>query len=407
MSKFAKKITVIASILFAIGLSFCAGLYMNSEQVIADDKLFNLTNRNSEISAKLDFAVFWKVWDIISKNHVSSGTASSTPDQEKIYWAIKGLVASLKDPYSEFMPPEKRKEFDQELSGSLDGIGIEVGVRNGVLTVVTPIKNSPADKAGIRAEDVIFEINGVESSTLSVSEAVSKIRGKKGTKVELTLKRKGTDKDIKVSIIRDTIMVPTLEAKVLKDGVFMIRLNEFNGLSAGLFEKAMNEFYSSGYKKLILDLRNNPGGYLEASVSMASHFIPAGKVIVKEDYGTKKEAVYHRSKGFNAFPKNKKMVVLINGGSASASEILAGALSDYGVATLVGEKSFGKGSVQELISLPGDSSLKLTVATWWTPNNKSINKEGLVPSFVVKPTDDDIKKGKDVQLNKAIEILKK
>jgi carboxyl-terminal processing protease len=405
MKKMGRKISLVSAIVLMIGAAFCAGLYMNSQRVTANDFPANLFNKESELTAKYDFGTFWKVWEL-TQRHISYGTASSTPDQEKIYGAIKGLVASLDDPYSEFMPPERSEQFEEELSGSLEGIGVVVGIRENALTAISPLKDSPADKAGVRAGDIIFKIDGVESVSLSVTEAVKKIKGPKGTKVVLTLIREGKKEPVEVSIVRDVIKVPTLETSVLPGGVFVIKLYEFNAVSTNLFAEAMKEFYQKDYKKLVLDLRNNPGGYLGAAVDMASYFLPSGKVIVTEDYGLKKQPLIHRSKGLGLFDKKKKMAVLVNGGSASASEILAGALQDYGIATLVGEKSFGKGSVQELIPITDDTSLKLTIARWTTPNGHQINHEGLTPTFVIKITEEDFEKGKDPQMDKAVQFLK-
>lgn len=406
MNKISKKITTISAILVIIAVSFFAGLHTNYERVNALDWAPNVVNKDSEISAKLDFSTFWKVWEIMNKKHVLSGTASSTPDQEKIYGAIQGLVDSLGDPYSEFMPPDRSNQFDEELAGSIEGIGVVVGIRNKLLTVISPVKDSPADKAGIRAEDVILKINDEDATSMTVSEAVKRIKGKKGTSVKLTVGRKDTAALIDFTINRDTIIIPTLEKKVLPGKVFVITLNEFNAVSSDLFKDAMVEFYDGGYKKLILDLRNNPGGYLEAAVNMASFFVPEGKSVVTEDYGNKRPSQIHRSKGFATFGNNKKMAVLINAGSASASEILAGALQDYGIAVLVGEKSFGKGSIQELIPITKDTQVKITVGYWLTPNGRSISKEGLNPNFTVEPTEEQIKNGKDVQFDKALELVK-
>lgn len=393
-----KNASVLIGLFTLVLVSFTAGMFVKYEFAGATE-FFGI---NKSESKTVDLTEFWKVWNIISKNYVYSGTASSTPDQEKIDGAIKGLVASLNDPYSEYLPKEEKESFEEELSGSLEGIGIVVGIRGEVLTVISPIKGSPAERAGIKAEDIIYKINNEESASLSVTEAVKKIKGKKGTSVEITVLRKDVKEPITMTIVRDVIMVPTLEAEEVSKGVFKITLHEFNGISANLFKDAMETFYKKGYKKLILDLRNNPGGYLDAAVEMASQFIPAGKVIVTQDYGNKKAPVIYRSRGYNTFGNNQELVVLINAGSASASEILAGALSDYGIATLVGQKSFGKGSVQELIPVTKDTSVKLTIAKWLTPSGQNISHGGLTPRFIVE-TDS---KEADPELKKALQILK-
>lgn len=400
---FGKKISVIAGILTVVGISFGAGLYVNYERATASD--ITVTG-GLGAAPRPDLGIFWKVWDVMEKKHITSGTKDAVTAEKKLEGAIQGLVGSLNDPYSEFLAKEEKAELESELSGNIEGIGATIGVRNDFLTIIAPLKGSPAEKAGLRAGDVVYKINGEESASLKVNEAVKKIRGKKGTKVEITVVRKDVKEPIVFSVTRDMIVVPTLETEVLEGKVFKITLYEFNALSASMFKDAMQKFKDGGYQKLILDLRNNPGGYLDSAVDIASYFIPAGKIVVSEDYGTKRPKSEHRSKGFDAlFGANKKMVVLINNGSASASEILAGALADYNVATLVGETSFGKGSVQELIPLTKELGLKLTVAYWYTPKNKSISKGGLTPEYIVKPTEEDLKSKNDPQQKKALQIL--
>lgn len=403
MKPMLRKFLLISGAVFLVAVSFCAGLFVNAE---GGNFSFRLdSNDKSNKLESIDLTSFWKVWDIVDSRYVDGVTASTTVNQNKMYGAIKGLVESLNDPYSEFFTPEENKQFNDELSGSLEGVGMTVGVRNKLLTVISPIKGSPSDRAGVLPGDIILKIDDKDAINLKIDEAIKLIRGKKGTVVKLTLGREGRSEPVIVSIERDVISIPTIDTKKLPGGVFMISLYEFNASSASLFRNAMKEFYSSGSNKLILDLRNNPGGFLDSAVDVASWFIGSGKTIVTEDYGNKRESVVHRSKGYNVFSPNMKMVILINGGSASASEIVAGALSEYGVATLVGEKSFGKGSVQELLPVTSDTSIKITVAKWLTPKGKSISKEGLNPDFEVKMTEDDMTKSLDPQLDKAKDIV--
>ena len=242
---------------------------------------------------------------------------------------------------------------------------------------------------------------------MAVDAAVKLIRGEKGTSVKLLIVRNGDVKPIEISVVRDTINIPTIDTKLRSDGIFIISLYSFSENSPSLFTKALREFVISGSDKLILDLRGNPGGYLEASVDMASWFLPTGKVIVREDFGKKQKEEVYRSKGYDIFSDKLKMVILINRGSASASEILTGALSEHGKATVVGERSFGKGSVQELVNITNDTSLKITIARWLTPNGKSISEEGITPTYVATSSEKDLKDGRDVQLEKAVEILLK
>jgi carboxyl-terminal processing protease len=255
-------------------------------------------------------------------------------------------------------------------------------------------------------------------------QAIKIIRGPKGTTVKFLIERKGREEPFEIKIVRDTIQIPTLDTEykqglatnstdpnpsgLREDGIFVIKLYNFSQPSPVLFQNALRQFAESGSHKLILDLRGNPGGYLEAAVDMASWFLPAGKVVVRENYGAKKAETLHRSRGYNAFENyNLKMIILVNGGSASASEILAGALKEYGIAKLVGTKTFGKGSVQELIKITPDTSLKVTIAKWLTPMGQSLSEGGLIPDYIVELTEKDYKAGKDPQLNKAVEVLNK
>jgi carboxyl-terminal processing protease len=284
---------------------------------------------------------------------------------------------------------------------------MEMGIKAGVLTVITPLKGSPAEKAGIRSGDKVIQIQGKITTDYTIDQAVKLIRGKKGTEVTLVVVREGVTNPIEIKIVRDVINLPTIDTKVdQKNGIFTIKLYSFSAQSASLFRNALRDFVNSKQNKLILDLRGNPGGFLDAAVDMASWFLPPGKIIVTEDYGKGKTQVFEKSKGYNIFNDSLKMVILIDGGSASASEILAGALSEYGKAKLVGTKSFGKGSVQEYIKLNNETALKVTVARWMTPNGKSISEEGLVPDVEVKMTAEDVTAGRDPQMDKAIELLK-
>jgi carboxyl-terminal processing protease len=283
---------------------------------------------------------------------------------------------------------------------------MEVGIQDEVLTVVSPLKNSPAQEAGIEKGDIIFSIDGKESLDMKVEEAVSLIRGPKGTVVNLKLLRKGVEKPIDVSVTRDKIIVPTLETEVIGD-VFVIRLYNFGANARVEFKTAIEQFAKSNKEKLILDMRGNPGGYLEAAVDISSWFLPAGKTVVTEDFKNGKEQKVFRSKGYVLLEKNPNMIVLIDEGSASASEIVAGALSEHGVAKMVGVKSFGKGSVQELVEITPETALKVTIARWLTPKGTSISAGGLTPDVEVKLDTELFKKeNKDTQLQKAIELLK-
>jgi carboxyl-terminal processing protease len=308
-----------------------------------------------------------------------------------------------------YFPPVETKKFQDEISGQIEGVGMQVDIKDGVLTVVSPVKDTPAYRAGIKAGDKILKIDNTYTDKLSVEDAVKIIRGKKGTYVKLIIMRSGVKDPMEFNVIRDFINLPTVETE-LKDGVFVIHLYTFSAISPNLFRDAIREFWESGNDKLIIDLRGNPGGYLEAAQDIASWFLPVGDLVVKEAFKKESSDQIFRSRGYNVFDGKKlKLAVLIDGGSASASEILAGALRDHGVATLVGTRSFGKGSVQELFDITDSpkTSIKITIAKWLTPNGISISHEGLKPDVEVKLDEEAYKKDKtDTQLLKAIEILK-
>lgn len=369
----------------------------------------------------VDLTPVWTAWKIIDDRYVPGntriGTTSTTSatstngftdPQKRVWGLIQGLAASLEDPYTVFLPPTEAEIFEADISGSFEGVGMEIANRDGVLTVVSPLKGTPAYRAGIKASDRITEIDGVSTRGLDVNAAVQRIRGPRGTTVTFTIYREGETAPLTIEVTRDVINVPTINTEKRDDGIFVISLYNFYAGSPKLFADALQEFINSGYSKLIIDLRGNPGGYLEAAVDIASWFVPSGKAIVTEDYGAKQPSVAHRSRGYNVFgSKQPKVIILVDKGSASASEILAGALRYYGVGKMVGTNTFGKGSVQELVNITPETSLKITVARWLGPDDKQIPVEGLEPDVKVEPTQENIKAGKDVQLEKAIEMLNK
>lgn len=386
-------------------------------------KVSALSNKELSKPADVDFSAFWRAWNTIDEKYVptrKSTTTLAVTDQDKVWGAIQGLTNSLDDPYTVFFPPEEAKMFESEISGTFEGVGMEVGIKDHVLTVIAPLKNTPAERAGVQAGDKILKIDDTLTDGMSTDVAVRNIRGKGGTEVRLTLSRAGRNAPFEIKIIRETINVPVISTEIRNadgskspdktvglrdDGVFVIKLYSFTSQSPGLFRDALREFVLSGSNKLLLDLRANPGGYLEAAVDMASWFLPAGKVVVKEGYAKDGDEKLYRSRGYNIFNKNLKMVILVNGGSASASEILSGALREYNIAKLVGAKTFGKGSVQELVPITPETSLKVTIARWLTPSGKSISEEGLTPDYAVELTQDDLAKGRDPQMDKAVQVL--
>ncbi len=352
-----------------------------------------------------NLADFWKVWNVLNSRFVQTHASSTIPDNKgKMWGAIVGLTASYGDPYTVFFPPKEAKEFQEDVSGNFSGVGMEIGVnKDKILTVIAPLKGTPAMQAGIRSGDLILAIDGKSTEGLSTDEAVTKIRGPKGSTVTFTIARDGKPLEIKVT--RDTIQVPTIENSYdAKTGVYYIALYQFTESSGAQFKAAFQEFQKSGSKKLIVDLRGNPGGYLDQAAYIAGFFLPKGGAVVTEDYKGKRENIVHRSPGQGGLPEGTKIAVLIDQGSASASEILAGALQDNDKATLIGTRSFGKGSVQELVDVDG-GSLKITVARWLTPKGRSISDGGLTADIKVERTQADFTAGKDPQKDRAVEFL--
>ncbi len=382
--------------------TFLLGVYVGFENRPGSQKVIGLINKeNAAIADTADFEPFWKAWALVNEKFPG---AEKITTKEHVYGAIKGLLASFGDPYTTFFTPEESKIFESEIAGEFGGVGMEMGQKDDMLTVIAPLKDTPAYRAGIMAGDKIIKINDQISTDMSTDKAVDLIRGEPGTTVSLTIAREGLTEPKVFTLTRAKIAIPTVDTEKYPDkGVFVIKLYSFTAQSPALFQNALKTFADTGYTKLVLDLRNNPGGYLDAAVSMASWFLPEGTVVVKEIGKTDKDVTLHKSRGPGIFNGKIKMVVLVNKGSASASEILAGALSEHGVATLMGTQTFGKGSVQELLKLTSDTSLKVTVAKWYTPNGISISESGLTPKVKLDQNKDPLK---DVQLEQAVNFLK-
>ncbi len=390
-------------------LAFIVGAYVGYEHGPVVEKVTQLSGKDDIGTVPTaDFSPFWKAWLILNDKFVGSAATTTPPvsDQERVWGAIQGMVASLGDPYSVFMPPAEASIFEENIQGNFGGVGMEIGVRDGLPTVIAPLKGTPAERAGILAGDKIISVGGTTTIEMPIDKVINLIRGEVNTAVVLTLLRKEKEDPFDLTVVRDVITIPTISSELRDDGTFSIALYSFTASSPELFRAALRDFVVSGSNKLILDLRNNPGGFLDAAVDMASWFLPGGAVVVSEDFGDKRESVVYRSKGYDIFDDRfgLKMAILINQGSASASEILAGALAEHGKATLIGVQSFGKGSVQELVPVTADTSLKVTVAHWKTPEGKSISAGGLKPTIEVRADPDDLK-GNDTQLKRAVQFL--
>ncbi len=399
-----KQIQNLLGAICVIVFVFLIGLYVGYNNKLWVERVIGIENKNTppQIGNDADFEPFWKVWSIINDKYPHP---EETSNQDRIWGAIEGLTSSLNDPYTEFFPPQESKQFMEQINGEFSGVGMEVGMKDNILTVIAPLKGSPADKAGIKPGDKILKIDSKVTTDMKVDEAVKLIKGKPGTKITLTLYRQGNDQSFDVSLTREVITIPTIESVVRNDGIQILNIYNFGTGVTDEFKKEITSFNASGRKKLIIDLRNNPGGFLDAAVEIASYFLPQGDVIVKEDYGNNRDQDIYRSKGYNSVNSDVKIVILVDGGSASASEILAGALSEHKRATLVGEQTYGKGSVQELVPITDNTSLKVTVAKWLTPNGVSISLKGLTPDIKVSITKDDVANKHDPQLERAVSYL--
>lgn len=401
---------LLAVIVITGGSSFYYGYLKGIERpnVTLIKGVANLEN-GKETSA--DFGLFWDAWKVLKDKYVD---AKNVSDQDMVYGAISGMLASTGDEYSIFMPPKEADDFSQEISGEFGGIGAEIGLRKEQLVVVAPLKHTPAERAGLKAGDAIIKIEGESTAGISTEDAVKKIRGPKGTMVTLTLFREGWLETKDFTITRDAIQIPTLDWSMLNDAgkedingkILYIQLYNFYEKAPLLFYEAIAKSIGNRPKGIVLDLRNNPGGYLDASVNIAGWFLEKGSVVVTEQFKSEENGHTNFTAAGLPILKDIPTVVLINQGSASASEILAGALRDNRNIKLVGKKSFGKGSVQELIPLKDEAMVKITVAHWLTPNGTLIDKNGLTPDVEIAISDEDITAGKDPQLEKAVETLK-
>ena len=401
------KAAILATVLVAV-FGFGAGFFAGHSALVQGGVL------SDSAPPGVDLGPLWKAWNILDDNFVPDAVSTSTPlatttaelNQQKVYGMISGLASSLNDPYTFFLPPVQNSQFAEDMSGAFEGVGMEIDVKDGMLTVVSPLKNTPSERAGMKAGDAILKIDGVSTEGMDVTTAVKRIRGPKGTVVALTVFRSGWNDSRIIEITRDVINIPIVNTTAREDGIFVIQVATFTANAPDLFRDALREFVKSGNTKLILDLRGNPGGYLDGAVNMGSWFLPLGAVIVTEDYAGHVPNVVHRSLGYDIFNDNLKMVVLVDKGSASASEILASALRAHGIAKIVGTNTFGKGVVQELFPITDDTSIKVTVARWLTPDGKQIPHDGIVPDVMSTTTEELIKEKKDVQMEKAVEVVK-
>lgn len=400
-------ITVVFTTLFFSLAFLFIGFFLGKESIdeqfsVSDvKKSSGIINRNYS-DKNVDFTLFWEVWDKLEEKYVDHDQLDS---QKMMYGAIDGMLRSTGDPYTVFLNAEQMSSLEEELSGDFEGIGAEIGIKDEILTIVAPLEDSPAMKSGLMAGDKIVKINGEDTSGISVFDAVKKIKGKKGTEVVLNIYRKGEDDTRDVSVIRDKINVKSVKLEFV-DNVAHVKLMQFGDHTTAELQKAIRDIQKTeNVKGIVLDMRNNSGGYLGTAVEVSSKFLKNDLVVVSQKDAERKETKLY-SDGYAPFI-NIPVVVLINEGSASASEIVAGALRDNREdVVLVGKKSFGKGSVQELIPTKGKTAAKITIAKWFTPNGDGINEKGIEPDFDVDYSIEDYKNDRDPQLDRAVEVVK-
>lgn len=395
-----------ALLLFGTGYKYAEWKYTSNEKNVLTSTFFNTDNKRA--TDRIDFALFWEAWSTLEKKFINK---DSIDPQKMFYGAIRGMVASLDDPYTFFLTPEENEQSKADLGGTFEGIGAQLGLKNNRIIVIAPLNDSPAEKAGLRTGDYIIKVDGSPTEQWTLFEAVSKIRGPGGSEVVLTVER--NQKELEISIIRQEILVPSVEVEFIASGeanIAYTTLSQFGDNTDREWIEAVKEITNQNRKTkldgMILDLRDNPGGYLDSSVFVASEFLGKGELVVKQESSveTTRNYTVERSGALRSIP----LVVLINEGSASASEILAGALRDHARATLVGMKSFGKGSVQEALDLDKGAGLHVTIAKWILPNGDWINGTGIEPDIQIENIEDvenTLTDDEDLQKKEAISIL--
>jgi len=345
----------------------------------------------------VDFSLFWEAW-----NKLKQKSVIDVNEKDMINGAISGLLSSTNDPYTVFLSQKDNQRFKEDIQGEFNGIGVEITQKNNLPTIVAPLSDSPAEKAGLKAGDIILEVDGAKTTEIGFDETINKIRGKDGTTVKLKIARESSGDPLDFTVTRSKIVVKSVEwskKNIKEKDISYIKIRQFGDDTSALFREASKDAATNKNKLMVIDLRNNPGGYLETAVDIASYFIPDGVVLTEKGKNDQKKdyvAVGHSTL------KDFKVMILTNEGSASASEILAGALRDRKNSQLIGDKTFGKGSVQELIDLSDGSAVKITIAKWFTPKGQQINGEGLSPDIKIS---DDAKTDKDEQLDEALKII--
>lgn len=380
-------------------LSGAAALLLSIGWAYGQGKLswHGFNSEKSDTAQSIDYSSLDEVYKTLKSRYDGKLDSEAVMDGLK-----KGLAQATGDPYTEYLTPEEAKEFDEGLSGSFTGIGAELGKEDDNIIIVSPISGFPAEQAGLKPKDIIVAINDETVNDISLSEAVKRIRGPKDTTVKLKVVRDGKPLDFEIK--RDNITIPSVESKILEGNIGYLKISRFAEDTSSLSKKAAQEFKQAGVKGVILDVRGDPGGLLDTAVDVSSLWLPSGDTVLQEKRDNVVIKTY-KSTG-NDILEGIPTVVLIDEGSASASEIVAGALKDNGAATLMGAKTFGKGSVQQLERLPGGGVLKVTIARWYTPNGRNIDKEGIEPDQAVKISDEEAEAKKDPQKDAAINYIK-
>jgi len=395
------RIVKFIAVIVILGMVFNFGVLYGQKKIsLPLPSPVKIINQNSGKPQNLDFSLFWDTWKLLEQKY-----AGKTDETAMFYGAVKGMVASVGDPYTVFMDPAETKNFADELSGTFDGIGAEIGMKKNIVTVIAPLPGSPAQIAGLKALDKILKINDAVTADMTIDEAVSAIRGPKGTIVALTILRGSETATREIKITRDTIIIKSVELKIdasAPQKVAVLKISQFGADTFDNVNVAADEILKNDAKGIVLDMRNNPGGFLDSAVNIAGLFIPEGRIVTTKSSNNSKENYTTNGNGKLA---KLPIVVLVNEGTASAAEILAGALRDDRQIKLIGEKTFGKGSVQEVENLKDNSSLKVTIAEWLTPSGKNINKEGLAPDIEIKLSQADFDANKDPQMDEALKII--
>lgn len=394
-----KRFIVIAVVLLCLDIIFIFGYWSGQKGNTSALVPSEIAKLSAKKTSNADFSTFWEAW-----NKLKEKSVQNVDDQKMVQGAISGMLGSTNDPYTVYFSKQENDRFREDIGGEFSGIGIEIIEKNGFPTVVAPLSETPAEKAGLKPADIILEVDGKKTNEIGFSETINLIRGKEGTTVKLKIQREGVSEVMNFEITRKKIIIKSVEwSEKNIDGkkIAYIKIRQFGDDTDALFEAAAKDVIKSNPDGILLDLRNDPGGYLETAVNLASFFIKDGVIVTEKgrDDNTKE----YRSTGNGSLDKFK-VTVLVNAGSASASEILTGALKDRSNSKIIGEKTFGKGSVQELIDLSDGSAVKITVAKWFTPNGKQINGDGLEPDIKIEDNDET---EVDEQLQRAEEFIVK